>query len=545
MSRVVVIEHRAEVARLLIERLSECHVVERSFDGKPVDCVVYSPPFLRREDAPDLEDAEAIFRQCARAGLTQFVLVSSAAIYGATPQNPGLIRETRALLRDGRFKIVRRWARLEQLAEKHFSKGVALTILRPATVLAPGSEDYFTRLFRSRFAVTLPGHEPSLQLLNPGDLADAVKCAIERRAVGVFNVAPCSVIPLRKALYLANVKRVPVPRTLQRLARAVMNPFRLVHPVEQLDYIRYSWSVSAEKIKDKLGFEPAYSSAAALAEFSAARNGHRSRARAPIDVETQFDDFGMDTGYVSALGRTVFKFLEHYYWRIEIKGLEQIPREGPAVLVGMHRGFMPWDGIMLIQQLLKLIGRCPRFLMHPGLVKMPFCFNFLTKLGGVIACQDNADRMLKRGELLGIFPEGIKGAFALYREAYCLQRFGRNDFVKMALRHQVPIVPFVTIGSAESLPIVKRFEWEWWKRRTDWPCLPLALSPLPLPTKWHTQFLSPVEIKDVYPPEAAADPATVRAISLEVRSRMEEAIERILSRRKSIFYGSVFEQEAS
>jgi hypothetical protein len=73
----------------------------------------------------------------------------------------------------------------------------------------------------------------------------------------------------------------------------------------------------------------------------------------------------------------------------------------------------------------------------------------------------------------------------------------------------------------------------------------LPLTPLPLPSKWHTQFLSPVEIKDVYPPEAAADPATVRAISVEVRSRMEEAIERILSRRKSIFYGSVFEQEAS
>lgn len=541
MIRVVVIENRAEVARLLIERLSEVQAVElRSLDRKPVDCVVYSAPLSRREDAPDLEDAAAIFRQYARAGVTQFVLISSAAIYGATPQNPGLIRETRPLLRDDRFKIARRWAKLEQLAEKHFSEGVALTILRPATVLSHGSEDYFTRLFRSRLAVTLPGHEPSLQLLSPGDLADAVKCAIERRAIGIFNIAPRSVIPLRKALYLANVKRIPIPRTLQRLARAVMNPFRLVHPVEQLNYIRYSWSVSGEKIKDKLGFEPAHTSAAALAEFNTGTNSHRL----PIKVETQFDDFGMDTRYVSALGRTVFKFLEHYYWRIEIKGLEQIPREGPAVLVGMHRGFMPWDGIMLIHQLLKLIDRCPRFLMHPGLVKMPFCFNFLTKLGGVIACQDNADRMLKRGELLGVFPEGLKGAFSLYRDAYRLQRFGRNDFVKMALRHQVPIVPFVTIGSAEILPIVKKFEWEWWKRRTEWPCLPLTLSPLPLPSKWHTQFLSPVEIKDVYPPEAVADPSTVRAISVEVRSRMEEAIERILSRRKSIFYGSVFEQEA-
>jgi 1-acyl-sn-glycerol-3-phosphate acyltransferase len=533
MSRVVVIEHRTEVARLLVERLRENHVVELpSGDGKPVDCVVYSPPLSGREGGPALADAEASFQHWSRAGIRQFVLISSAAIYGASPQNPGLIRETRAPLRDG---IAHRWARLEQLAEKHLSDSVALAILRPA-VLAHGSGDYFTRLFLRRIAITLPGHDPSLQLLSPEDLADSVKCVIERRAAEVYNVAPRSVMPLRKALRLADVKRIPVPRTLQRLARAVIKPVRLVHPVEQLDYIRYSWSVSGEKIKHQLGFEPAHSSAVALAEFSGATK--------PVDVETQFDDFGMDTRYVAALGRTVFKFLEHYYWRIEIKGLKQIPREGPAVLVGMHRGFMPWDGIMLIQQLFRLTGRCPRFLMHPGLVKMPFCFNFLNKLGGVIACQDNADRMLKRGELLGVFPEGLKGAFSLYRDAYRLQKFGRNDFVKMALRHQAPIVPFVTIGSAEILPIVKKFEWEWWKRRTEWPCLPLTLSPLPLPSKWHTEFLSPVEIKDVYSPQAAADPATVRAISVEVRSRMEKAIERILSRRKSIFYGSVFEQEA-
>lgn len=542
MSKVVVIEHRAEVAGLLVERLRENHVVELHLrDGKPLDCVVYSPPLSHREDLPDVADAEAVFRQCACAGIRQFVLISSAAIYGATPQNPGLIRETRAPLRGSRFKIPRAWTRLEQLAEKEFSEGVALAILRPAAVVAHGSEDYFTRLFRSRLAATFPGHEPSLQLLSPEDLVDAVKCAVERRAVGIFNVAPRGVMPLRKALRLAHVKRLPVPRTLQRPVRAALNSLRLAHPVEQLDYIRYSWSVSGEKIKHQLGFEPIHSSAAALAKFSGLANGLHS----PADVETQFDDFGMDTRYVSALGRTLFKFLESYYWRIEIKGLQQIPREGAAVLVGMHRGFMPWDGIMIIHQLHKLIGRCPRFLMAPGLVKMPFSFNFLTKLGGVIACQDNAERMLKRGELLGVFPEGTKGAFALYRDAYRLQKFGRNDFVKMALRHQAPIVPFVTIGSAESLPILKKFEWEWWKRLTEWPCLPLALSPLPLPSKWHTQFLPPVEIKDVYAPEAAADPATVRAISVEVRSRMEEAIERIRSRRKSIFFGSVFEQEAS
>jgi hypothetical protein len=148
MRRIVVIDDREEVVRLLVERLRENYVVELpAFDGKPVDCVVYSPPFCGREDVPDLADAEAIFRKYAPAQIRQFVLVSSAAIYGATPQNPGLIRETRAPLRDDRFKIARRWAKLEQVAEKHFGENVALTVLRPTTVIVPGGGDYFSRLF--------------------------------------------------------------------------------------------------------------------------------------------------------------------------------------------------------------------------------------------------------------------------------------------------------------------------------------------------------------------------------------------------------------
>ncbi len=560
MRKVVVIDDGVGVARLLVERLRAEHFVELCqhnprlegdsgcacwadlFDGKEVDSVVYSPPLRRRSGAPDLADAEVVFRQCERSDVKHFILVSSAALYGATPQNPGLISESRAPSRDARFKIAGKWIELEQAAARHFGEDVALTILRPAIVIAPGGADYFTRLFRSRLAFTLPGHDPSLQLLSPEDLAGAVKCAIEQRAAGIYNVTPTGVVPLRKSLRLAGVRRIPVPRTLQRLARGVMSSLGLVHSIDQLDYIRYSWTVSGEKIKNQLGFEPAHSSAEALAEFSKAANGRQLRAKSE---EPQFDDFGMDTNYISALGRTVFKFLEKYYWRIEIKGLEMVPRKGSLVLVGMHRGFMPWDGIMIIHQMSKLIGRCPRFLMHPGLVTWPFCFNFMTKLGGVIACQENADRMLKRGEILGVFPEGVNGVFTLYRDAYRLGKFGRNDFVKMALRHQAPIIPFVTIGSAEIFPILKKFDWNWWKRRTEWPCLPLTPTPLPLPSKWHTQFLAPIEIRDVYPAEAAADPGTVRAISAEVRSRMEAAIETILSRRKSIFFGSVFEQEAS
>src|ERR1043166_2856911 len=566
MARVVVIDEREELAVLLVERLRASRAVEvcqrspQAEDGfggllsggragllveQNIDTVVYSPPpAARRRFAPDLADAEAVFKESAHAGVRHFVLLSSAAVYGASHHNVGFLAESRILLRHDKQSPANRWLELESLAAFYLGDGAQtrLVILRPSATPLPGGGDYFSRLLGGRVAVTLAGHDPSLQLLSPEDLASAVRLAVEGGARGVYNVAPDGVVPLRAALRLAGAKRLPAPRTLQRLARSALAG--LCHPVEQLDYVRYSWTVSNAKIKSEVGFAPRRSSAEAVREFRAARVDDRARAalndsragagrtlagfddsREPEALndlrETdapdgprgpeEFDDFGMDKGYIDAFGRTLFKFLHDRYWRVEVEGLGHVPARGRAVLVGVHRGFMPWDAVMTLHLLARELGRYPRFLIHPGLIKFPFLFNFHTKLGGVIACQENADRVLARGEILAIYPEGIRGAFALYRDAYRLRHIGRDEFVRVAPRHRAPIVPFVNVGSAETFPILAKLDWGWWKRRTEWPFFPLTptwpLAPVPLPSKWHTQFLAPVHVERRYPPEAADDPA--------------------------------------
>jgi 1-acyl-sn-glycerol-3-phosphate acyltransferase len=253
----------------------------------------------------------------------------------------------------------------------------------------------------------------------------------------------------------------------------------------------------------------------------------------------------MDKDYIRFYGNTLFRFLSDFYWRIENHGMEYIPAEGRALLVGMHRGFMPFDGVMALHTIVRKTRRYPRFLTHPGLLKFPFLANFMTKLGGVLACQESADRVLESNELLGIFPEGIHGAFTRYRDAYKLQAFGRDAFVKLALRHRAPIVPFVTVGSAEIFPIFGKIKSRRWTRYADWPFIPITptfpLAPVPLPSKWHTQFLQPIST-DQYPPEAADDRALVKAISREVRMRMQHAVDGMLSRRRSVFFGSIFDR---
>ena len=567
MARVLIIDERESIAESLERRLGESQAVdwrgrapqaEDGFGGEltdgytclfaeqAIDTVVYAPPLsAARRMTPDLADAEAVFQQCAQAGVRRVILLSSAMVYGASPHNTGLMSESRAPLRNGQNPIGGGWAELEAMAVIYLGEGsnTQLTILRCAPAPARDGADYFSRLLTSGVAVTLPGHDPSLQLLGTEDLARAVVCAVERGEAGIYNVAPDGVVPLRAALRLAGVRRLPIPRTLQKLARAALTQLGLAHPIEQLDFIRYPWTVSNRKIKSELGFTPQQSSAEAL---QALRDEQRSSILDPRS--STFDDFGMDEGYIAAFGRMLFDFLSRRYWRIEINGIGNVPREGRAVLVGTHRGFMPWDAVMALHLIKQGTQRIPRFLIHPGLIKFPFLFNFHTKLGGIVACQENADYVLERDELLAIYPEGINGAFRLYREAYQLGKFGRDEYVKMALRNRAPIVPFVNVGSAEIFPILKRLDWRWWKRWTEWPYFPITptwpIAPLPLPSKWHVQFLPPIHLEHRYGPEAADDPAVVRAISQEVRARMTEAMERMVQRRKHIFYGSVFEGEA-
>lgn len=508
------------------------------------EAVVYRPPLASgRGDRPDLEDAEAFCAALARVraggpGPVRAVLVSSAAAVDPSHHNLGYLPESHRS--PGRNPIARAWLDLEALFEARLPPDCERIVLRPAPVASFDGEDYFSRLLRSGAAVVPAGYDPVLQLLSPEDFAAAVHCALERGAgrPGTYHVAPAGAVPVRAALRLAGVRRIGVDAGLQRPWRAVGARLGWCAPAAQLDYLRHNWTVSGRKIEDDLGFTPAHSSADAILDAFDVTG-------APCP---DFDAYGLDTGYIAAYARTLFRFLHDVYWRIEQQGVENVPLQGPVVLTGVHRGFMPWDGVMALHLLRREIGRIPRFLIHPCLIKFPFLANYMIKLGGILACQENADWVLGRGEVLGMFPEGIQGAFTMYRDAYRLGRFGRDEYVKMALRHGAPIVPFVTVGSAEIYPILARIDSRLVRRVAEWPFLPITptfpLPGLPLPSKWHTRFLEPIPVGEMHSPEAAEDPAVVRALSSEVRHRMEEAIQGMLARRRSVFFGSVFTAEA-
>jgi 1-acyl-sn-glycerol-3-phosphate acyltransferase/nucleoside-diphosphate-sugar epimerase len=564
----VLVSRRDRAGALLAERLAKSPAIgsvltieapagadryAAALAGAPV--AVYRPPLAAKGPGPDLDDARAVFAACRAVGVGRVILVGSAAVCEPSHQHAGLTPEPRSLPPRPRNRLARRWVELEALATREVSElaGAALTILRAAPLACRDSGELLPRLVAARLAPALAGYDPSVQLLAPEDLAEAVARAIESErpdpsdpTPAVYQIVPRGTVPVRAAIRLAGGRQVRIPWSLQRLARAALAPLGWAAHADELAYARYPATVSGAKAARELGFTPRHTSAEAVL---AMRRDASAPISEPAAAAPDFDPYGMDRGYIDAYGRTLFRFLHDRYWRVEWRGLEHVPREGRAVLAGVHRGFMPFDGCMLLHLVARELGRYPRFLIHPCLVKPPFLANYMTKLGGILACQENADFVLAGDELLGMFPEGIHGAFTLYRDAYRLGKFGRDEYVKMALRNRAPIVPFVTVGSAEIFPILGRVRSRFARRVLEWPFLPLGpnfpFPGLPLPSKWHTRFLAPLPVHRDHPPEAADDPAVVAAIGREVRARMEEAIAGMLARRRSIFFGSVFEPVAA
>ncbi len=486
--------------------------------GRRPQPVVYLAAARGTDGTPARDDAALVLSAAARAGAALVVVVASTAVHEPSPHHPGLVEEERWRPRRSGNPLAAAWLGVEQAAAAAIP-AERLLVLRAAPVPLPGALDLWSRDLFARLAWTALGWDPMVQLLALEDLVAALRAAVAGGLRGTFHVAP-DPAPARRAVRSAGAWRLAAPAPLWSLARRLAG-----RPPAEVAAFVHPATVSAAALARATGVSPRWGT------LQAAR---RNRGEAPPAAPVA-DPFGFDLAYRRRFGRTVFRFLHDRYWRVDTTGVEHVPSQGRAVLVGVHRGFQPWDGVMVQQTVAAATGRYTRFLMHPGLVKLAFLAPYMTRIGGLAACRENAAWVLERDELLGVFPEGIRGAFSMYRRAYRLTAWFRDDFAAFAIRHRAPIIPFVTIGTAETFPILGRIDWDWWKRYSLWPFLPIT-TPLPLPAKWHTQILPPVAV-DRFAAADADDPAAVAALAGEVRELLAAALADLVARRRSRFFG--------
>jgi 1-acyl-sn-glycerol-3-phosphate acyltransferase len=255
------------------------------------------------------------------------------------------------------------------------------------------------------------------------------------------------------------------------------------------------------------------------------------------------DDFGADRRFAETL-EPLLEFLYAVWWRVETSGIEHVPSDGPGLIVSNHSGVLPYDGIM-VQLAVRHehpARRVCRMLALDMFALLPVLAPALSKSGSVRANPANAERLLRRGDLVGVFPEGVKGVGKRFKDRYKLARFGRGGFVRIALRTGSPIIPCAVVGAEEIHPVVAKADWV--GRPFGLPYFPITptfplLGPLgvvPLPTKWSIDFGDPLDLSE-YGPEAATDPILVNRLSQQVRETVQSMIDGRVARRRSIWFG--------
>jgi 1-acyl-sn-glycerol-3-phosphate acyltransferase len=266
-------------------------------------------------------------------------------------------------------------------------------------------------------------------------------------------------------------------------------------------------------------------------------------ARRRITGEYEVDDFGFDPDLTENVLLPPLRPLYEKWFRVETRGLENVPDTGGALVVANHSGTIPLDAVMTALALLDHhpAHRHLRMLGADLVFRLPVVAPLARKAGNTLACNPDAERLLSSGELVGVWPEGFKGIGKPFSERYKLQRFGRGGFVSAALRTGAPIIPCSIVGAEEIYPVVGNAKLL--ARLFGLPYAPItpffpALGPLglvPLPSKWIIEFGEPIDTAS-HGAAAADDPMLVFNLTDQVRETIQSTLYTLLMQRRSIFF---------
>jgi len=243
-----------------------------------------------------------------------------------------------------------------------------------------------------------------------------------------------------------------------------------------------------------------------------------------------------------------FDWLCSRYYRLTIEGMDDVPY-GPALMVGNHNSgtsFYEAIGMGARWYVERGSSDLVQGLAHDAVVDTPYIGNLMVRLGTVRASHETAAAVFAKGRKITVFPGGNLEAFRPYRDRHKVVFAGRKGFIRLAVRHQVPIVPMVHIGGHETFFILhdgqfiaKALGFDKLIRSDTWPlmfALPwgIALGPLfhlPLPAKCSVRFLEPVRT-DNYAVSDAENPDALEEIYNEVTGKMQAALTDMASQRR-------------
>ncbi len=278
-----------------------------------------------------------------------------------------------------------------------------------------------------------------------------------------------------------------------------------------------------------------------MARLAGATDFVRRRLAGDFDVDPES---GFDPELNSAVFMPAARALYQNWFKVKMRGLENVPARGAALVVANHSGVLPLDALMLQVGVLDNhpAGRNLRLLGADLVYTVPLLGRLARASGHVPANPEEAERLLNAGELVGVFPEGFKGIGKPFVNRYRLQRFGRGGFARLALRLGVPMVPCAIVGAEEIYPMIA--DWPELAARLKLPYFPITplfpwLGPvgaIPLPSNWMIEFCDPVPT-DGFTPDQCEDEDVIAELAAKVKDVIGSKIDELLAERGPAFGG--------
>jgi 1-acyl-sn-glycerol-3-phosphate acyltransferase len=231
------------------------------------------------------------------------------------------------------------------------------------------------------------------------------------------------------------------------------------------------------------------------------------------------------------------------WFRVEVRGLESIPRAGGVLLVSNHSGgALTPDPLVFGPAFYDTFGydRPLYILAHYGVFFTPLR-SYLGRIGAIHASPENAAEALHSGAAVLVYPGGDYDAYRPTLSQNVIDFNGRTGYVRVAIETGAPIVPVVSIGAQETQLFLSRGD-RLAKRlglhRIRLDILPVTVglpfgmtmffpANFPLPTKIVNQALEPIDIFAQF----GRDP-DIAEVDSYVRSTMQNALDQLARERR-------------
>jgi UDP-glucose 4-epimerase len=242
----------------------------------------------------DVNGTQNVLFAASRAGVGHVLVASSTTAYGAWPDNPIPLTEEHPVRGMPNYEYARDKTEIDRMcqlwAAQHPDR--AMTIVRPCIVFGPSVDNYIVRFWQyAPFIPLIDGIDLEFQYVHEDDVVEALTRLLTERKAGIFNLTGDGTLRQSEAAELAGLKtRVVSFGPYRRLAGALwrLRVPRAEAPPGQLDFMRFPWVASNERIKAELSWQPRFTSRqtfeAALRAKGKIAAGAAARASEPAAV---------------------------------------------------------------------------------------------------------------------------------------------------------------------------------------------------------------------------------------------------------------------